>query len=58
MENEIVLKKLNMTFWPLGWGSAGHVFATMLLHFIISFNLLCNMTISEKLEFCPFDPIL
>ena len=25
-------------------GSAGKIFATMLLHFVIPFNLICNMT--------------
>ena len=28
-----------------GGGSAGKIFATMLLNFVIQFNLICNMTI-------------
>ena len=28
-----------------GMGPVGKIFATMLLHFVIPFNLLCNMTI-------------
>ena len=31
-----------------GRGSAGKIFATILLHFVIPFNLKCNMTISWK----------
>ena len=27
-----------------GGGSADKIFATMLLHFVIQFNLICNMT--------------
>ena len=48
MQHEIVLKKLN--FDPLTprvmgeWGVAGKIFAAMLLHFVIAFNFICNMT--------------
>ena len=39
------------TLSPYGlgeWGSVGKIFATMLLHFVISFNLICNMNIIWK----------
>ena len=36
-----------------GWRSAGKLFATILLHFVIPFNLICNMTIFSKIEFWP-----
>ena len=35
----------------------GKVFATMLLHFLISFNFICNLTMFLKNEFLPIDPI-
>ena len=42
----------------LGEGrSACKIFATMLLHFLIPFNLICNMTMFWKVEFWPIDPI-
>ena len=34
-----------------GMGSAGKLFATMLLALVIPFNLMCNMTIFCKNEF-------
>ena len=46
-----------LTYWPhpkgqvcvcvcvWGGGSAGKIFATMFLYFVIPFNLICNMTI-------------
>ena len=46
--NDHVLKMLTFDLlnrsgaW--GGGSAGKIFATMLLQFVISFNLICNMT--------------
>ena len=54
MQHGIVLKKLN--FYLLtprvregrlgggGGGSASKIFATMLPHFVIPINLICNMT--------------
>ena len=46
MQHDNVLKKL--TFDLLAgsgtWGSAGKIVATMLLHFVIPFNWICNMT--------------
>ena len=36
--------------------SAGKIFASMLLHFLIPFNLICNMTLFWKVELWPFDP--
>ena len=55
MHHDHVRKKLNLDLltpipgsgglgaWD-GLGSAGKIMATMLLHFVISFNLICNMT--------------
>ena len=51
MQHDHVLKKLKVTFYPnppqgrrrIGW-SAGKIFGTMLLYFMIPFNLICNMT--------------
>ena len=43
-----VLKQLNFDLLiptpRVVGGSAGKIFATMLLHFVIPFNLICNMT--------------
>ena len=49
MQHDNVLKMLNFNLWLI-WsgGSAGQKFATMLLHFVIPFNLICNMTIFYK----------
>ena len=55
MQHEHVLKKLNFDLLTRsgasvcvcvggGGGSADKLFATMLLHFVIPFNLICNMT--------------
>ena len=52
MQNDHFLKKLNydlLTPSPrvAGWGgggSAGIIFAIIKLHFVIPFNLICNMT--------------
>ena len=46
MQHDHVLKKWNfdrLTPWVRG-GSASKIFATMLLYFMIPFNLVCNMT--------------
>ena len=29
----------------MGGGGAGNIFPTMLLHFVIAFNLICNMAL-------------
>ena len=52
MQHDHALKRLN--FDLLTWsgayvcvcvgGAADKIFATMLLHFVIPFNLICNMT--------------
>ena len=54
MQLDRVLKKMIFNLLPssqgqgvgLGWwvGAAGKIFAAMLLHFVIPFNLICNMT--------------
>ena len=59
MQHDHVLKKLNFDLLTRsgasvcvcmcvcvcgGGGSADKIFATMLLHFVIPFNLICNMT--------------
>ena len=55
MQHGIVLKKLNLYLLTPrvregrrggggGGGSASKIFATMLLHFVIPINLICNMT--------------
>ena len=52
MQHDHVLKKLNFDLLArsgasvcvCGGGSADKIFATMLLHFVIPFNLVCNMT--------------
>ena len=48
MQYDHDLKKLNLAFLPhpLGsWGgTAGKIFAIMLLNYVIPFNLICNMT--------------
>ena len=50
MQHDHVLKKLNFDLltpspgWGRGWVSVGKMFATMLLHFVIPFDLICNMT--------------
>ena len=53
MQHDLVLKKLNCDLLTprVGGGggggvggSAGKIFATMLLYFVIQFNLICNMT--------------
>ena len=49
MQYDLGLKKLNfdlLTPSPrvVGEGGAAKIFATMLLHFVIPFNLICNMT--------------
>ena len=55
MQLDHVLKKLNFDLLTVsgrvcvcvcvwgGGGSAGKMLATMLLHFVIPFNLICNM---------------
>ena len=51
MQHDIVLKKLNFDLLTAGVGGgggddaefAGNIFATMLLHFMIPINLICNM---------------
>ena len=51
MQHDHVLEKLNFDFLtptPGGGGRVGvcgQISATMLLHFMIPFNLICNMTI-------------
>ena len=40
-----------------GGGSADKIFATMLLHFVIPFNLVCNMTIFWKSWILTYGPI-
>ena len=51
MQHDHVLKKMNFDLLTLrsggGEGSAGIITATMLLYFVIQFNLMC----SEKVEF-------
>ena len=52
MLHDHVLKKLSFDLLTLGvrggrgggGESAGKIFATILLHFVIPFNLICNMT--------------
>ena len=51
MQHDYVLKKLNFDLLTRSGasvcvcgGSADKIFATMLLHFVIPFNLICNMT--------------
>ena len=50
MQHDHVLKKLNfdlLTPSPRvvgGGGSAGKILAIILLHFVITFNFICNMT--------------
>ena len=48
MQHDIVLEKLNFDLLTPrvsgGGGSAVKIFATMLLHFVIAYNLICNMT--------------
>ena len=50
MLHDIVLKKLNFDLLTPrvkgggGGGSAGKIFGTLLLHFVIPFNWICNMT--------------
>ena len=56
MQHDHALNRLN--FDLLTWsgacvcvcvgGAADKIFATMLLHFVIPFNLLCNMTMFGK----------
>ena len=49
MQHDHVLKKLNFDLLAPrvrgggGGGYAGEIFATMLLHFVIPINLICNM---------------
>ena len=45
MQHYIVLKKLNFGVLGDGLGSAGKAFATVLLHFVISVNLICNRNV-------------
>ena len=50
MQHDIVLKKLIFDLLTHrvrrgGGGSAGKVLATMLLYFVITFSLICDMTI-------------
>ena len=53
MQHGIILKKLNVDLMTPrikgGGGLSGEIFATMLRHFVIAFNLICNMF--EKFEF-------
>ena len=61
MQHDPVL--LTLTFDLLtgsgAWGSAGKIFATMLLHFLIPFYLICNMTMFlKKLNFELLTPAL
>ena len=56
MQHHHVLKKFNFDLLipsQGGW-SAGKIFPTMLLHLLIPFYLICNMTIFWKSYFCPF----
>ena len=63
MQHDQVLKKCNSDlFTPSlgvmgGGGSAGNFFPTMLLHFMIPWNLICNMTMFYKNDFWPIDQI-
>ena len=47
-----VLQGCILTFCPLGQveETEGKIIATMLLYFVIPFNLICDMTKSEKVE--------
>ena len=57
MQHDHVLKKLNFDLLTrsgasvcvcvCGGGSANKIFATMLLHFVIPFNLICNMILKK-----------
>ena len=50
MQHDLVLKKLNFVLLPPRVRAGGlqvNIFVTMLLHFVIHFNLIC----SEKVEF-------
>ena len=67
MQHDHVLKKLNFDLLTRPgtsvcvWGSADKIFATMLLHFVIPFNLICNMTMFWKrwiLTYCPIPRVL
>ena len=57
-------KSWTLTFWPHllgswrdeGEGSAGKIFATMLLHFVIPFNLICKMTMFWRSRILTFWP--
>ena len=51
MQHDIVLKKLDfdlLTPRSEGGGSTGKIFATILLHFVIPFYLIYNMTMFWK----------
>ena len=49
MQHDHVLKKLTFDLLTGAWGgSADKKFATMLLHLVIPFNLICSMTIFWK----------
>ena len=54
MQHDIVRKKLNYDLLTtrVCVGSEGKIFATMLLHLVIPFNLICNTTMRlTKLNF-------
>ena len=61
MQHDLVLIKLNLTFWPQhksqGWGrSAGKIFATTLLHSWFPLIWHATWPCSYKVSFRPFDP--
>ena len=62
MQHWHVLKKFNFDLWTifqgLGGGGryVGKIFATMLLHFVIRFNLICNMPMFWKSWILTFWP--
>ena len=58
MQYDHVLKKFNFDLLipRVGWGSAGKIFATMLLHFVIPFFMHHDLVL-KMLNFDLFDPI-
>ena len=65
--NDHILKCWILTYWPhprVGRGGFGEEGVRVcgqnicyhVATFVIPFNLICNMTCSEKIEFWPFDP--
>ena len=66
MQHDHALKRLNFDLLTRSGacvcvcvgGAADKISATMLLLFVIPFNLICNMTMYEKVEFRPIVPSL